>query len=107
MEHEDDQYGNREVATVPSYWSVGQTIDYMRSASAEDRRYLLYNPVVKMKVTTQGEEVINLLHAVCEHKNVVGFDIVELAPLPESNQSEFLAAKLAYKLLGYSMLLNK
>jgi acyl-CoA dehydrogenase len=35
--------------------------DYMRSASLEDRRYLLYNPLVKMKVTTQGEEVINLL----------------------------------------------
>ena len=34
--------------------------DYMRVASAEDRRYLLYNPMVKMKVTTQGEEVINL-----------------------------------------------
>jgi acyl-CoA dehydrogenase len=35
--------------------------DYLRSASADDRRYLLYNPMVKMKVTTQGEEVINLL----------------------------------------------
>ncbi len=35
--------------------------DYMRSASGQDRRYLLYNPMVKMKVTTQGEEVINLL----------------------------------------------
>jgi acyl-CoA dehydrogenase len=35
--------------------------DYMRAASTQDRRYLLYNPVVKMKVTTQGEEVINLL----------------------------------------------
>lgn len=35
--------------------------DYMRSASPDDRRYLLYNPMVKMKVTTQGEEVINLL----------------------------------------------
>ena len=35
--------------------------DYMRTASPEDRRYLLYNPLVKMKVTTQGEEVINLL----------------------------------------------
>jgi acyl-CoA dehydrogenase len=35
--------------------------DYMRIASREDRRYLLYNPVVKMKVTTQGEQVINLL----------------------------------------------
>jgi acyl-CoA dehydrogenase len=35
--------------------------DYMRSASSEDRRYLLYNPMVKMKVTTQGEAVIDLL----------------------------------------------
>ena len=35
--------------------------DYMRAASSSDRRYLLYNPMVKMKVTTQGEEVINLL----------------------------------------------
>ena len=35
--------------------------DYMRIASSEDRRYLLYNPVVKMKVTTEGESVMNLL----------------------------------------------
>jgi acyl-CoA dehydrogenase len=35
--------------------------DYFRSATREDRRYLLYNPVVKMKVTTQGESVIDLL----------------------------------------------
>ena len=33
----------------------------MRSASENDRRYLLFNPMVKMKVTTQGEEVVNLL----------------------------------------------
>jgi acyl-CoA dehydrogenase len=35
--------------------------DYIRAASAQDRRYLLYTPITKMKVTTQGEEVINLL----------------------------------------------
>jgi acyl-CoA dehydrogenase len=35
--------------------------DYFRSASPEDRRYLLFNPVVKMKVTTEGERVIDLL----------------------------------------------
>lgn len=35
--------------------------DYMRAASGEDRRYLLYSPIVKMKVTTQGEDVINHL----------------------------------------------
>jgi acyl-CoA dehydrogenase len=40
---------------------AGRASDYFRSASPEDRRYLLYNPLVKMKVTTQGEEVVNLL----------------------------------------------
>ena len=35
--------------------------DYFRCANASDRRYLLYNPTSKMKVTLQSEEVINLL----------------------------------------------
>jgi acyl-CoA dehydrogenase len=35
--------------------------DYQRIASADDRRYLLYNTVVKMKVTREGEDVITLL----------------------------------------------
>ncbi len=42
--------------------------DYMRIANLDDRRYLLYNPVVKMKVTTQGEQVINLLWEVIAAK---------------------------------------
>ncbi|MFH1393633.1 MAG: agmatinase [Candidatus Micrarchaeota archaeon] len=47
---------------------------------------------------------IELLRKVAEKKNVVGFDIVELIPIPGSVQSEFFAAKLAYKMLGYSLL---
>lgn len=35
--------------------------DYIRISSETDRRYLLYNPMVKMKVTMQGEDVINLI----------------------------------------------
>ncbi|ADK84870.1 acyl-CoA dehydrogenase domain protein [Desulfarculus baarsii DSM 2075] len=35
--------------------------DYFRSANADDRRYLLYNPIVKMKVTVQGENIIDML----------------------------------------------
>jgi len=35
--------------------------DYFRLASADDRRYLLYNPTSKMKVTLQSEQVIALL----------------------------------------------
>jgi acyl-CoA dehydrogenase len=38
-----------------------RSIDYMRSASLEDRRYLLYNPLTKMKVTTEGEKVVDAL----------------------------------------------
>ena len=53
--------------------------DYMRSASLEDRRYLLYNPVVKMKVTTQGEEVINLLWDVIAAKGFEAEPYFEMA----------------------------
>jgi acyl-CoA dehydrogenase len=38
-----------------------RAIDYMRAAGPDDRRYLLYNPITKMKVTTEGERVIDLL----------------------------------------------
>ena len=42
--------------------------DYMRVASSEDRRYLLYNPIMKMKVTSQGEQVVGMLHDVIAAK---------------------------------------
>ncbi|MCP4115716.1 MAG: acyl-CoA dehydrogenase [Desulfobacteraceae bacterium] len=35
--------------------------DYMRGASKDDKRYLLYNPIMKMKVAIQGEVVHELL----------------------------------------------
>lgn len=38
-----------------------RAIDYFRSASDNDRRYLLYNPIQKMKVTSQGMKVIDML----------------------------------------------
>ena len=38
-----------------------RAIDYLRTAAEDDRRYLLYNPITKMKVTTEGERVIDLL----------------------------------------------
>ena len=53
--------------------------DYMRSASPEDRRYLLYNPVVKMKVTTQGEDVINHLWDVIAAKGFEADTYFEMA----------------------------
>ncbi len=53
--------------------------DYMRSANENDRRYLLYNPMVKMKVTCQGEEVINLLWDVIAAKGFEKEPFFEIA----------------------------
>ncbi|MGB7870780.1 MAG: acyl-CoA dehydrogenase family protein [Mycobacterium sp.] len=38
-----------------------RAIDYFRGASLDDRRYLLFNPVTKSKVTSEGETVVTLL----------------------------------------------
>jgi len=44
---------------------------------------------------------IRYLRKVFKSKNVVGFDLVELAPIDGNRAPEFLAAKLYYKLLSY------
>lgn len=46
-------------------------------------------------------ETLDLLRKVCKEKNVVGFDIVECAPIEGSILSEYTLAKLAYRILGY------
>ncbi len=50
-------------------------------------------------------EVTNFLKGVFATKNVVGFDIVELAPNSQNKAPDFLAAKLYYKLLSYKFCL--
>ncbi len=44
--------------------------DYMRSASAVDRRYLLYSPLTKAKITSEGERVVIALWDVIAAKGV-------------------------------------
>ncbi len=46
-------------------------------------------------------DVLTLLKAVSEKRNVVGFDVVELCPDSRNKAPDFLAAKLIYKLLSY------
>ncbi|MFD0862043.1 agmatinase [Sungkyunkwania multivorans] len=46
-------------------------------------------------------ETLEFLKKVFEEKNVVGFDIVELCPNPNEKASDFIAAKLYYKMLSY------
>jgi agmatinase len=45
-------------------------------------------------------EVNNFIHRVAQSRRIVGFDVVELLPLPGHHASDFLAAKLVYRVLA-------
>jgi len=47
------------------------------------------------------DEVMPILRRACEVSQVVGADVVELAPRPELHACDFLAAKLCYKVLSF------
>lgn len=46
-------------------------------------------------------QVTDFLRMIASEKRVVGFDIVELSPIEGFHACDFLAAKLAYKCIGY------
>lgn len=46
------------------------------------------------------EEIIFLIEKVANKKNIVGCDVVELAPIPGFSAPDFLAAKLVYKIIN-------
>ncbi|MFI5371428.1 MAG: agmatinase [Candidatus Eisenbacteria bacterium] len=48
-------------------------------------------------------EAVDLLRAVSKRAKIVGFDVVELAPMPGQTASEFLAARLVYRLIGLAL----
>ncbi len=45
-------------------------------------------------------EAVDLLRAVSGRARIAGFDVVELAPIPGQAASDFLAARLVYRLIG-------
>jgi agmatinase len=48
-------------------------------------------------------EAVDLLRAVAARSRIVGFDVVELAPIPGQVASDFLAARLVYRLIGLAL----
>jgi agmatinase len=84
------------------------------TASLRDNVYIsidldVFDPSIVPAVGTpepggmQWHEVLNLLRTVTLHKRVIGFDLVELCPKEGPASCAFLAAKLAYKLIGYAI----
>ena len=46
-------------------------------------------------------DIMEIIEAVTKEKNVVGADVVELAPIPGLSAPDFLAANLVYKIIGF------
>ncbi len=89
-----DDWMDRSIAQMTD--DVYLTIDLdafdpsiMPSTGTPEPGGLLWNPTLKY------------LKKVFQQKNVVGFDLVELAPIEGLSAPTFLAAKLYYKLLSY------
>jgi len=49
------------------------------------------------------KQILDLIKEVGKKKNIIGIDLVELAPIPGNVAPDFLAAKLLYKTIGYSV----
>jgi agmatinase len=80
--------------------------------SLGDRVYItvdldVFDPAVMPSVGTpepgglDWDTVTELLRKVARRTHVVGFDLVELAPIPGNRAPDVLAAKLLYKMVGY------
>lgn len=48
-------------------------------------------------------QLITLIRSIANEKKIVGFDVVELCPNKHNLSPDFLAAKLIYKILSYSI----
>jgi len=78
--------------------------DYMRVANENDKRYLLFNPVMKMKVAIQGEQVHELLWDIIAAK---GFEkdmyfeqaVTELRGFPKLEGTRHVNMALIAKLI--------
>jgi len=50
----------------------------------------------------QWWQTMEMIRKVAMHKNIVGFDVVELMPIKGLHAPDFLAAKLVYCMLSYA-----
>ena len=47
--------------------------------------------------------LLRLLRKVTEQRNVIGLDLMELAPVEGLHAPDFTAARLVYKMIGYTL----
>ncbi len=110
-----------EVSFVESNPRTGILYDFERAEKAFDVQELLkwgrhvyvtvdldaFDPAEMPSVGTpepgglRWREFFAIFRQVCQATSVVGFDIMELCPMPGQERADFYSAKMIYKMLGY------
>jgi agmatinase len=117
LSREEADYLSRHPATLISGRRVAQGREWIQEAlsAAGEEVYLTvdvdyFDPALVPGTGTPepggGDWYTTLafLDALSRNSRIVGFDIMELSPIPLHPASDFLAAKLLYRLLGYTLL---
>lgn len=112
MDRSELEYLDREKCYFAE--EIYGTTDWMENSISKmtDKVYItldldVFDPSIMPSTGTpepggmQWNPMIQYLRKVFTQKNVLGFDIVELAPIAGLNAPDFLAAKLYYKMLSY------
>ena len=89
-----------------------RSVDYFRSASLDDRRYLLFNPMTKAKVTMEGETVLRALHDVIAakgyEKNTMFREVAQLiGTLPRLEGTVHVNVGLVLKFMDVVMICSR
>ena len=89
----DDSWMNRVIATLDKHVYITIDLDAFDAS-------LMPATGTPEPGGMRWREVNELVDRVAQQRNIVGFDVVELLPTPGQWASEFLAAKLVYRVLS-------
>lgn len=115
MSKEEFHYTQEEsvpIFTRESVREIGPVLKQLRSFVKGRKVYLsididVFDPSKAPGVSTPEpdglsfREVKEIIRNVCRSSEVVGFDLVEVTPIPGNTITEFLAASVIYKVMGY------
>jgi len=118
---DDENYGVIKEKNIPVFWAKDIHSDNWHEEALSKLGNDVYitfdldafDPSIMPAIGTpepgglRWYQTINFLKKVFKEKNIVGFDVVELAPIKGLTYPDFLAARLVYKMITYKFYSQK